>query len=195
MTEIVVHQSKFQLLTRLGFVARALLYTTIAVLLLGAGRSEDPEGALHYLGTGLGRWLLLFLTAGFGGYGLWRLADAIFGMESGRGTGEAAARRLAAGASGAVHLFLAYQAFHLWQGAGPASAHEPQEQARTVLELPGGVAVMGILGVALLVAGGYQLMLAAKCTFLANLDPEAGRKRWVKWLGRFGYAARGVIFL
>ena len=51
-----------------------------------------------------------------------------------------------------------------------------------------------IAAVVLLVAGVVQLRKAAKCEFLANLDEEA-RHNWTKWMGRLGYAARGIVFL
>jgi hypothetical protein len=39
-----------------------------------------------------------------------------------------------------------------------------------------------------------QLWKAASCSFLHHLDGAAD-KPFAKWLGRIGYAARGVIFL
>ena len=38
-------------LTRVGFATRGALYIVIAILLLRAGREEDPAGALRYLET------------------------------------------------------------------------------------------------------------------------------------------------
>ena len=84
MTEDVARESNFQRLTRLGFAARGFLYILIAALVILTGRTEDLTGALKYLGHGLGKVLLAIVAVGMTGYGLWRLSDAAFGMESGR---------------------------------------------------------------------------------------------------------------
>jgi len=54
--------------------------------------------------------------------------------------------------------------------------------------------VLGIAAAVLAVAGLNQFRKAGKCTFLYNLDYRA-QAPLAKWLGRIGYAARGVIFL
>jgi hypothetical protein len=43
-------------------------------------------------------------------------------------------------------------------------------------------------------AGLVQLRTAGKCTFLDPLDDRACTPL-IKWVGRLGYAARGIIFL
>ena len=43
-------------------------------------------------------------------------------------------------------------------------------------------------------AGLVQLWKAGSCSFLDHLD-EAAQRPAAKWLGRIGYAARGIIFL
>ncbi len=186
-------ESKFQLWTRVGFFARGLLYIVIALLVLGTGRTEDLTGALEYLNQGVGRLLLMVLAGGMTAYGLWRLADAGFGMEHPGSDNKALRKRGAAGLIGAIYLYLAYKAARiLLEGsAGDTSA---QQQADTVLDLPGGQWVLGFAALVLAVAGAYQLHKAYSCSFLRRLDAIA-QAPVVKWLGRIGYASRGVIFL
>lgn len=186
-------------LTRLGFAARGLLYIVIAFLVIGTGRTEDPSGALSYLGEGGGRLLLIVMAAGFIAYGLWRLADAALNIErheSGRrGIGE----RIGAAASGVVHLFLAWQAIRLIRGAasasGSGSGTGAENRAETALELPGGELMLEIAGVVLIGVGIAQLINAAKGKYLQHLEPQIAAQPWAKWTGRAGYAARGLIFL
>ena len=71
----------FLTFARFGFVARGILYIVIAILVIGAGRTEDIRGAMRFLGHGAGWVLLYVLAAGMLGYGLWRLSDAAFGTE------------------------------------------------------------------------------------------------------------------
>ena len=193
LTERVANESRFQQLTRLGFLARGLLYVLIAFLVIGTGRTEDLTGALEYLGRGTGRWLLIFVAAGMTAYGLWRLADAAFGMENPGDHGKALRKRAAAGGIGAIYLYLAYKAVRVLL-AGRAGTMSVKDQADTVLDLPGGQLVLAFAALVLLVAGGNQMRKAFKCSFLEPLNDTA-RAPAVKWLGRIGYAARGVIFL
>ncbi|HEU4705190.1 MAG TPA: DUF1206 domain-containing protein [Sphingomicrobium sp.] len=186
-------ESKFQHWTRVGFAARGLLYTVIALLVLGTGRTEDLTGALEYLGRGVGRLLLMVLAAGLATYGLWRLADAAFGMENPGPDGKALRKRGAAGVIGIIYLSLAYKAARILLD-GEAGEPSTQQQADTVLDLPGGQWVLAFAALVLAVAGAYQLYKAYKCSFLRRLD-AAAQAPAVKWLGRVGYAARGVIFL
>jgi hypothetical protein len=107
VAEDLTRETKFQWLARFGFVVRGLLYIVIALLVIGTGRTEDLTGAMEYLDRGFGRGLMIFLIAGMTGYGLWRVSDAAFGMDSGRHHPKAWRRRIAAGSSGEIYLFLA----------------------------------------------------------------------------------------
>ena len=183
-------------LTRLGFAARGLLYIVIAFLVIGAGRTEDPSGALEYLGEGAGKWLLILMAAGFVAYGLWRLADAVFNIELHDHKAKGISQRIGAAASGLVHLFLAWQAFRLLSGPDTSSGtNGAQESAETALSLPGGALMLLIAGLVLLIVGAVQFVAAARCSFCDNLDPSVARHPWVKWTGRIGYAARGLVSL
>ncbi len=181
-------------LTRLGFAARGLLYLVIATLVLTTGRTEDPAGALRYLGQGGGRILLILMALGLLAYGLWRLSDAVFDIERHGQGGQGLAERAGAAVSGIVHLLLAWQAVRLMRGAGSASA-DAKSGAASVLELPGGSLLLIVAGVAIAATGIYQMIKAAKGSYLEHLEPRAAGAAWVQWAGRLGYAARGLIFL
>jgi hypothetical protein len=189
----VLNRRAPELLTRLGFAARGLLYIVIGVLVIGAGRTEDASGVFQYLGSGLGNVLLLAMAGGFAAYGLWRLADAVFGIECG-GDDHEAMKRIGSAISAAVHLFLAKQSFDVAIGVAHLSENGARDQARALLLLPGGQWLIGAIAAGLTVAGIVQLVIAGSCSFLRTLDPRL-RDSWMKWLGRSGYAARGMVFL
>lgn len=182
-------------LTRLGFAARGLIYLVISYLILSTGRAEDPQGALEYLGQGGGRILLIVMTIGLLAYGVWRLSDAAVNIERHGGDKSGTRERLGAGASGLVHLLLAWQAVKLIQGTGAASRDGAQEGAQSALQLPGGATMLLVAGVVLLGVGLYQLVKAAKGSFLKHLEPRIAQQPWAKWSGRLGYVARGLVFL
>lgn len=181
-------------LTRLGFAARGMLYSIVAVLVLTAGRTEDLAGALRYLGQGGGRILLIIMTLGLVGYGIWRLSDAAFNIGRHGNDGSGIRERLASALSGSAHLFLAWQAVRLIRGASAASGNTADDYASSALSAPGGATALVVCGVLTIAVGALQLVKAAKCSFLDNLDPRAAHQAWAKWTGRFGYAARGVVF-
>jgi hypothetical protein len=185
-------------LTRLGFAARGLLYLVIAWLIVRTGRTEDVSGALSYLGAGGGRILLMVIAAGLIGYGLWRLADAALNIENHEPDTKGLAKRVGSGASGLIHLFLAWQAIGIIRGTNQASDGSgggAEQGARTALELPGGPLLLLLAGVILLGVGVFQLVKAAKASFCETLDRRVADEAWVKWAGRLGYAARGTVFL
>ena len=186
--------SRLTTLTRVGFAARGLLYIVIALLVVRAGRAESPSGALEYLGEGGGRVLLVVMAAGLFAYSLWRLADAAFDIERHGSNRKGATERLGAAASGVTHLFLAWQAVRLIQGAA-SSGDGTREGARTALQLPGGGALVIVAGAVLLGVGAFQLVKAVKGSFLRHLEPRVARQPWAQWSGRAGYAARGFVFL
>ena len=190
----MAHQGKFQLLTRVGFLARGLLYILVGVLAIQTGRTEDLTGALEYAGEGLGRGLLIVIAIGLATYALWRLSDAAFGTEHGSGDGKAMRKRAAAAGIGLIYLYTSYKAFRILTVGQAETGNTHQERAADILHLPGGWIVLGAVGLFILGAGVFQLIKAAKCSYLENLDADAMSPA-VKWLGRIGYAARGIVFL
>jgi NADH:ubiquinone oxidoreductase subunit 5 (subunit L)/multisubunit Na+/H+ antiporter MnhA subunit len=194
VAEDVAHESNFQRLTRIGFAARGFLYILIAALVILTGRTEDLTGALKYVGHGLGRALLAVIAAGMAGYGLWRLSDAAFGMESGRHRWKAWAKRIGAATSGIIYCWLALKAVMVLL-AKPPSGDEAQHHAAEALHLSGGELLLLGAGAVLVGAALVQIYKALRSTFLNNLDQDAARRMWIRWAGRVGYAARGVVFL
>jgi hypothetical protein len=182
-------------LTRLGFAARGLLYLVIAYLVISTGRTEDPAGALGYLSQGGGKTILYIVTAGLLAYGLWRLCDAVFDIERHGADTKAKIARTGAAASAVIHFFLAWQAIKLIQGGAGNSGSGASEGASSVLQLPGGSLLLIAGGIILVATGIYQLIKAAKGSYLKHLEPRIAAQPWAKWTGRFGYAARGIVFL
>lgn len=187
-------ESKFQWFTRLGFAARGLLYILIGLLAIQTGRTEDLTGALEYAGHGLGKFLMIAIAAGLATYSLWRLSDAAFGTEHPGTEWKALGKRAVAGGIGVIYLYLAYKAVRVLL-AGRAGTMGTAEQADTVLDLPGGDLVLSGVALGLAIGGVNQLWKAVRCKFMRRLREGTSEKAWIKWMGRLGYAARGVIFL
>ena len=185
--------------TRIGFAARGVMYFVIGYLALRSGRTEDGAGAIEML-SGDGPWAVLIwaMAAGFVAYGLWRLSEALIDTEGHGSDAAGIAARLGGAVSGIVHLGLAFYAASLASGGGSGGGgggSGTQSGARTALDLPGGELILYAAAAALLATGAVQLVKAAKLQFLRTLDPAAARMDWVRWIGRAGYAARGLVFL
>lgn len=184
---------KMTMLTRIGFAARGLLYLVIGLLVIGTGRTEDPAGALEYLAGRGGRVLLIVMAAGLLSYGIWRLCDAAFNIEQHGNDRRGLAERLGAGLSGAIHLLLTWQALSLIRGL-PSDGKGSQQSAEQAMALPGGTFLLMLGGCLLIVLAAVQLIKAWKAGFLLHLAPDIARQSWVRWSGRAGYAARGIVF-
>lgn len=197
--EILVTQTgKFEFIARMGFAARGILYFIIGFLALRAGRAEDSAGALDYLNGGTGKLLLGLMALGFVGYGLWRLCEAWLDTEGNGSDAKGALIRIGGVISGFIHLGLGYYAAKLSLGMNAdksAAGGTPEESAATLLALPGGTTLLLLVTVILLITGIFQLAKSLHLEFLRQLEPKAARQAWVRWAGRIGYGARGLVFL
>ena len=183
-------------LTRLGFAARGVMYILIGLLALRLGRAEDGAGILEYLASGAGRVLLALMALGFVFYALWRLSEALVDTEGHGSDAKGIAVRAGEVASGIIHLGLGAYAAKLAIDGGSGGGGDSTEQgAAATLALPGGWVLLSVAAVALVLTGAFQLVKAVRRDYLRHLDPDAARRAWVKWIGRAGYAARGIVFL
>jgi hypothetical protein len=184
----------FEMLARLGFAARALMYGAIGYLALRLGRTEDNEGALAYIESVGGGILLGVMALGFLGYGVWRLSEALVDTE-GQGTGATGiAQRLGGGVSGVIHLFLCWAAIGLATGGAASSTDSAELGASTALAVPGGSWVLVLVAAILLGLAAFQIVKAYRLGFLKHLEPAVAGQAWIAWAGRAGYLARGIVF-
>jgi hypothetical protein len=184
----------FEMMARLGFGARALMYGAIGYLALRLGRTEDNQGALAYIESVGGGILLGIMAIGFLGYGVWRLSEALIDSE-GQGTGaKGIAQRVGGGVSGIIHLFLCWAAIGLATGGKASSGDSAEQGASTALALPGGSWMLIVVAIVLLALAAFQIVKAYRLGFLKHLDPAVAGQAWIAWVGRAGYLARGIVF-
>jgi hypothetical protein len=192
-----MNRGKLELLTRLGFAARGFMYIVIGWLALKAGRAEDAKGALEYLNDGASKPLLGVMAVGFLFYGLWRVANAWIDGDGHGSDPKGKAVRAGGAFTGLIHLGFFYYAARLFFGDGGAEGggDSAREGTAAALSLPGGWTLVIAASICLLGVGGFQLVKAARASFLKHLDGRASGAGWVKLTGRIGYASRGVVFL
>jgi hypothetical protein len=191
-----MRRGKLELLTRLGFAARGFMYIVIGWLALKAGRAEDAKGALEYLSHGASKPLLDVMAVGFLSYGLWRLANSWIDGDRHGSDSKGKAVRIGGAFSGLIHLgFFYYAARLIFGGDGSQGGDSARDGTATALSLPGGWTLVIAASVCLVGVGGFQLIKAARASFLKHLDGRAAGAGWVKLTGRIGYASRGIVFL
>jgi hypothetical protein len=195
-------------LLRLGYVARGLVYGMIGLLALkaatgGRGQFTDQQGAIAALArTQWGDILLYVIFAGLVGYGLLGLIRAVFDPLHKGSDAKGMVERIGYAVSGISYLFLAYATYNLIRGAAAAAKSGAQGQqlrqgAGTIMSKPWGPWVIGLIGLVVIGVGVAQIVRATRRNFDQQFQPfalSASQRMWIDRLGRFGTAARGVVF-
>jgi hypothetical protein len=195
----------FEGLARAGYVARGLIYGIIGILAirLAEGVSTKPasqQGALQTIEQQpFGRGLLVLMAIGFGGYALWRGAQALIGTtpEAGR---HSTMERVGAAASGIAYAtFCVLAVTVLLHGASAASGsnQKPRDLTASAFGWPAGRYLVGAAGVVFLLVAIYQAYLGLSRRFLDDsktfeMDPPV--RTAFTWVGTFGLCARAVAF-
>jgi hypothetical protein len=191
---------------RVGLMAKAALYAIIGALALAVavgagGQTTDQKGALATLvDEPLGAVLVGLLAAGLLGYGLWRLAQAIFDTGGEGDDAKGVVTRLGYFGSGAIHLALFAFAIRLLadgggsgSGSGSGSGQEQQTTAG-VLGWPGGRAIVIIAALVIIGVGAYNAYRGVSRSFMEDLGVSGATRRVVERLGVVGHVARGAVF-
>ena len=186
---------KFQLLVRLGYLARGLVYVLLGYLALSSREAvkEGPRAVFSFVQDMPVGSLLLYLSAlGLLGYALFRFASTFLDIEH-HGTGKTGiAKRLGHLGSGVAHVVLAYTAFQFANGGGSGGGDTAQQAARTVLSVDFGSLALGLLGICLFGAALFQGKKAVTASFMKRVTADAPSA--AKPIGQGGHAARAVVF-
>lgn len=190
-------------MARFGFAARGSVYVVIGALALLAalgsgGQTTDSKGALQELLTQpFGSVILGLVVLGLFAFALWRFIEATLDADD---HGSGAKGLLVRGAhilSGVVNTGLAISAAGLLIGTAGASGDDDGTRDWTawLMGQPFGQWLVGAVGLGIIIGGGVMFWNAARCKFLKRLRCPGSHERWIKIVGRIGYAARGVTFL
>ncbi|TRW16664.1 DUF1206 domain-containing protein [Glacieibacterium frigidum] len=199
----MTNDSRLTTLARLGFAARGLTYVLIGWFAIAAARSGgapgDNRAALGSLAdSAAGQWLLAVIALGLLGYALWRFSEAWFDPERHGSDAKGLAKRGGFAVSGLVHVGLALFAARLaldWGGGGGSGDAEADEGAAGLMALPGGVWLVGAVGLVLLASAAGNFAEAYKAGFAKYFRGDLPAREAVVGAGRLGYAARGVVFV
>ena len=190
---------------RFGYVAEGVVYTLIGVLAVQValgrgGATTDNRGALTRIAAApFGRAILIALILGILGFALWRFLQAFLDTDNVGTEAKGIVKRLGKAGSGAAHVALALSAVTLLRtgSAGESSSASAQGWTARLLSQPFGRWLVAIVGLVAIAVGGYQLYKGVTAKFRTELnlaELDGTQERWVIWLGRIGYIARGLVF-
>jgi hypothetical protein len=192
------------LLARLGYAAKGIVYVVIGALAARAaigtgGATTDQGGALRVIAGGpFGTLALIVIGIGLLGYMVWRLVAAATDAEREGDDATSLAIRVAQGARGVAYGALGVQALRLLAGRGSGSSGDRAEHwTARLLQLHFGRFLVAAVGLGVIGYAGYQIYRASTDKVRKHLDlAEAGPHKadWIVKLGRFGIAARAVVF-
>lgn len=201
--------SKHDLLCRAGYAAHGVVYLLVGAMAVdaaigGAGSGVRGEReAISRLGQGtMGTVLLTLLGLGLGAYSYMRLWQGLANSARRRNDAQGLGVRVGRVASGIAAAGLAFFSLSLawgWFGGGGlgggSGEHGPADMTARIMAWPGGRWIVGAIGAGVCIAAFAQLVVAVQARFLRELALSAKQERWVKPVGRAGYAARFVVFL
>jgi hypothetical protein len=166
------------------------------------GRATDQRGAIQTIASlPFGQFLLVIVTIGLIGFALWCFIQAIFDTEGKGHDAKGIVSRIGYAIIGICYGSLAFAAYQVVAGAGStgkSSTTQTQDWTGRLLHYPFGVALVVILGLVVLGIAGYLLYKAYSANFQRRLNftgVYAQLRKWLVYLGRFGYAALGVVFI
>ena len=193
-----------ELLTRIGFGARGLIYLVMGVIAIQVARgvSNTPanqQGALELIGAQpLGHILLIIVMVGLAGYALWCVIRAIFDPLHLGSDAEGLLQRFSFFVSAGIYASLIVPAYgYLVGGAGATqNGSQTQQSVSTIMAMPWGRWLVGVGGIVVIGVGLAQVYKGFKHNFDKQFqlyDLNQKQSIWIRRIGRFGTASRGIV--
>ena len=195
-------------LIRLGYVARGLIWGVIGLLAFqvavgSGGKLTDQQGAIAAVGsTPVGKILLYVMLLGLVGYGLWGLIRAVVDPLHEGNDAKGVVQRVGYLVSGISYGLLALATYGLITAKATAAtsgaqAAQTQQTTASILTQPWGPWAVALVAAIVIGVGLLQIYTGFRRKFNPQfqLAARTGSARiWIERLGRFGTAARGVVF-
>jgi hypothetical protein len=202
-------RSKRHRLAQAGLIARGVLYCLIGILAVqvafGSASSQQASqsGALRTLAQQPGGTLIVALVGlGLLAYAAWRGTQ--FFTEDGDEDSDSEVKDKVIRASylvrALIYIGLAFTAFSVAFGSSGGSGGSSSQQALTATimkDVPGGVFLIGLVGLILIGVSIYHAYKAFTTDFMEDLRQQEltpTERTWYKRMGIAGYTARAVTY-
>jgi uncharacterized membrane protein len=192
-----------EVLTRLGYGVRGVIYIVMGILAvqvaLGKGGAlASPQGAIAAIGKQPAGMILLWVVLiGILAYSVWGLVRAIWDPLNKGSDTKGILTRIGYLASAVGYAFLAYTTYGLIMGTSQSTSGSPAKILSSIMAMPMGRWAIALVGLIVVVVGLYQIMLGIKAGFekqFQTYDLTPKEAKLATDVGRFGTAARGVVF-
>lgn len=191
----------FRVLARSGFAANGLVHILIGIIVLVAavgGRGEsDQAGAFKAIAAApLGFVVLWVIAVALWALAVWHFAEGLLARAPGSDASDVAKKwglRVSEWGQAAVFAALGAISAAVALGARPDADEAAQATSRGVLSIPGGVFLLGAVGLGVLIAGIAFFVMGVRRSFRTKVEiPSGGLGRGIEALGVVGFVAKGV---
>jgi Domain of Unknown Function (DUF1206) len=196
-------------LARIGLVAKGVSFGIVGVLAvklaLGhGGTATSRQGALATIADeSFGKVLLVLLACGFAAYAIWRFVQAFAQREDDEGEAKGEAKkwgkRVGYVGRGLIYAGLTVTTVKLLANSsgGESQNEKARKSTATVLDWPAGRWVVGLVGLAIISAGVWNLYRGLTRKFEERWrsgEMSEAERRWGGRIGVAGHLARAVVF-
>jgi Domain of Unknown Function (DUF1206) len=195
-------QSWLELIARVGYAARGLVFATVGILAalaaIGARhRAPDSKDALRtILNEPFGQAVLALIAAGLVCFAVWRMAQAAWDVDHEGSRPNSMLRRLIWAGAAFFYLGFAWVAVTMIFGADRSGDSDQlaREWTAWLLAQPFGQWLVGAVGAAFVVAGLGVAARALRADFSHGLEAGQEKREIVTALGIAGFLARALVF-
>lgn len=187
----------FQTGARVGYAVNGVLHLLIAYIAFqiawfASSQTADQSGALQTVAdNSLGQFALWVAVVGFTALALWQLASAVAVRTSGGSSQSSQWAEKAKGiAKALVYTALAWTSLSFAKGTPKSSKAEGADFTASLLQRPGGRALVFAIGVGIIAVGGYHVWKGWTRRFLQDLQGSPGPL--LTRAGMVGYIAQGI---
>jgi hypothetical protein len=196
-------------LARIGLVAKGVSFGIVGVLAIKlalghGGEATSRQGALATLADeSFGKVLLALLAFGFAAYAIWRFVQAFAEREDdeseAKGEAKKWGKRIGYVGRGLIYAALAVTTVKLLTNSGDGESQNEQARKNTamVLDWPAGRWLVGLVGLAIIGAGIWNLYRGLTRKFedrWRSGEMSETERRWGGRIGFAGHLARAVVF-
>lgn len=184
-------------LARVGFAVNGLMHLMIGLIAIEVatgsnGEKADQSGALGQLSESpVGGFILWAIVVGLFALGLWLALGAF--LYRGPDRKHRWAHRLAELGKAAAYFLVGGTALTFAQGGQTSSEDSAHEASAKLLASPGGVALLVVVGLAVVGIGGYFIYKGVARKFVEDIDvPDGTVGKATVGLGVAGYVSKGI---